>query len=239
MTPGACTARLHDRPPPVAPAVPNALGPGGAEIGAGGAPTPRRSAPPLSAPGWTPRCGPPGEPHAPRRATRPQGHRLERGVPSRGCGVAGGLGVETSRPGRDGVVMLGGGSWTMPGCEIATAVTPGVERVAGPLDDRGHGCVHRLQAGAGGRPFDDLLETARHAVPLETDFAAHARASGAPAEHVGSVAEPDEAVADPPPVAEAAGAGRDVAVPGACVRPQMRAAREGCEARVEARREAG
>ena len=46
------------------------------------------------------------------------------------------------------------------------------------LDNRGFGCINRLQLATGGASFNNLLDTARHAVPSAIDFAAHAAADG-------------------------------------------------------------
>ena len=48
------------------------------------------------------------------------------------------------------------------------------------LDNRGFGCIQRLQAATGGASFNNLLDDAAPRV----DFAAHARSLGAQAEHV-------------------------------------------------------
>jgi 3D-(3,5/4)-trihydroxycyclohexane-1,2-dione acylhydrolase (decyclizing) len=51
------------------------------------------------------------------------------------------------------------------------------------LDNRGFGCINRLQQGCGGDAYNNLLESR----PV-VDFAAHARALGAAAEHVPDLA---------------------------------------------------
>jgi 3D-(3,5/4)-trihydroxycyclohexane-1,2-dione acylhydrolase (decyclizing) len=74
------------------------------------------------------------------------------------------------------------------------------------LDNRGYGCIDRLQQACGGAPFNNMLDDCRlddcrldghlhgsDGVPT-IDFAAHARAMGAEAEHVRSIAELEQAL---------------------------------------------
>ena len=62
------------------------------------------------------------------------------------------------------------------------------------LDNRGFGCINRLQIATGGASFNNLLDTARHVVPSAIDFAAHAASMGAAAEKVDSIAELEAAM---------------------------------------------
>ena len=41
-------------------------------------------------------------------------------------------------------------------------------------DNRGYGCINRLQVATGGAPFNNLLADAHHEILPEIDFAAHA-----------------------------------------------------------------
>jgi 3D-(3,5/4)-trihydroxycyclohexane-1,2-dione acylhydrolase (decyclizing) len=65
----------------------------------------------------------------------------------------------------------------MMNSEIATSVAMGARLTIVLLDNRGFGCINRLQKGTGGAPFNNLLDEA--APPV--DFAGHARALGAEA----------------------------------------------------------
>ena len=47
------------------------------------------------------------------------------------------------------------------------------------LDNRGFGCINRLQMATGGANFNNLLKDAKHEVLPEIDFAAHAASMGA------------------------------------------------------------
>jgi len=93
--------------------------------------------------------------------------------------------------------MLGDGSYLMLNSEIATSVMLGLKLIIVVLDNRGFGCINRLQQACGGAPFnnmlDDCLQGADGAPAI--DFATHARSMGAHAEHVHSIAELEQALA--------------------------------------------
>src|SRR3546814_7215239 len=72
---------------------------------------------------------------------------------------------------------------------LATSVMLGLKLLVVVLDNRGFGCIDRLQRATGGAGFNNLLDDARHAQPAQVDFAAHARSLGAQAEHVTGVAQ--------------------------------------------------
>jgi 3D-(3,5/4)-trihydroxycyclohexane-1,2-dione acylhydrolase (decyclizing) len=61
-------------------------------------------------------------------------------------------------------------------------------------DNRGFGCINRLQKGTGGAEFNNLLDHAHHVNASNIDFAAHAASMGAAAVHVGSIAELERAL---------------------------------------------
>jgi 3D-(3,5/4)-trihydroxycyclohexane-1,2-dione acylhydrolase (decyclizing) len=130
------------------------------------------------------------------RTSTPGGYHMEYGYSCMGYEIAGGLGVKMAKPEREVIVMLGDGSYLMLNAEIATSVMLGMKLIIIVLDNRGYGCINRLQQACGGAPFnnmwDDCLQTAEGAPPI--DFAAHARAMGAQAEHVSSIAELEQAM---------------------------------------------
>ena len=136
--------------------------------------------------------------------------------------------------------------------EIATSVMLGLKLVVVLLDNRGFGCINRLQMATGGASFNNLLRDARHQTLPEIDFAAHAASLGAISQKVSSVAELEMALAaaknndrttlivietDPLVSTEAGGAWWDVAVPEVSERPQVQEARKAYEDEVQARRE--
>jgi 3D-(3,5/4)-trihydroxycyclohexane-1,2-dione acylhydrolase (decyclizing) len=124
--------------------------------------------------------GLPGELHKLWRATDSTSYHLEYGYSCMGYEIAGGLGVKLAQPKREVCVLVGDGSYLMLNSEIATSVALGAKLVIVVLDNRGFGCIERLQAATGGASFNNLLG----ADAPRIDFAAHARSLGAAAEKV-------------------------------------------------------
>ncbi|GAB4180026.1 MAG: 3D-(3,5/4)-trihydroxycyclohexane-1,2-dione acylhydrolase (decyclizing) [Thalassobaculales bacterium] len=189
--------------------------------------------------------GLPGELHKLWRPGAPGGYHLEYGFSCMGYEIAGGLGVKMACPDREVVVMVGDGSYMMLNSELATAVMLGVKITVVLLDNRGFGCIDRLQRATGGAGFNNLLADARQVVPPAIDFAGHMRAMGAAAEKVAGIAELPAALArarasdgpygividtDPAIGTRAGGAWWDVAVPQVSSRPAVVAARRDYEA---------
>ena len=87
----------------------------------------------------------PAELHKLWRAARPGGYHMEYGYSCMGYEIAGGIGVKMARPEREVVVMVGDGSYLMLNSEIATSVMLGTKLVVVVQDNRGYGCIHRLQ----------------------------------------------------------------------------------------------
>jgi 3D-(3,5/4)-trihydroxycyclohexane-1,2-dione acylhydrolase (decyclizing) len=133
--------------------------------------------------------GLPGELHSLWQARDPGSYHLEYGYSCMGYEIAGGLGVKMAKPDREVVVMVGDGSYLMMNSEIATSVMLGLKLTIVVLDNRGFGCINRLQRACGGESFNNLLEHAYHDVLPDIDFAAHAASLGAHAEKVASLAE--------------------------------------------------
>ncbi|HEV8691660.1 MAG TPA: 3D-(3,5/4)-trihydroxycyclohexane-1,2-dione acylhydrolase (decyclizing) [Ideonella sp.] len=138
----------------------------------------------------------PAELHKLWRAARPGGYHVEYGYSCMGYEIAGGLGVKMARPEAEVIVMVGDGSYLMMNSEIATSVMLGLKLIVVVLDNRGYGCIQRLQLACGGPRFNNLLEdcVAENGTDVPIDFAAHARSLGAEAQHVRSVAELKEAM---------------------------------------------
>jgi 3D-(3,5/4)-trihydroxycyclohexane-1,2-dione acylhydrolase (decyclizing) len=193
--------------------------------------------------------GLPGELHKLWRPARAGGYHVEYGFSCMGYEIAGGLGVKLAVPDREVVVMVGDGSYLMLNSEIATSVTLGVKLVIVVLDNRGFGCINRLQKATGGAPFNNLLGDSRRQSPAAVDFAAHAAALGAQSEKVADIgalsAALDRARAasrtyvividtDPQVATGAGGAWWDVAVPEISERESVRAARAEYETRRKA-----
>lgn len=179
--------------------------------------------------------GLPGELHRLYRPSGPGAYHLEYGYSCMGYEIAGGLGVKMACPEREVFVLVGDGSYLMMNSELFTSVRSGQKLVVVLLDNRGFGCIHRLQTSTGAEPFQNL----RSGGP-NVDFVAHARALGARAEKVERAADLPEALArakasevsyvvvietDPERGTEEGGAWWDVAVPEVSPRPEVTAAR--------------
>ena len=108
--------------------------------------------------------GLPGELHKLWQAGAPLGYHLEYGYSCMGYEIAGGLGVKLAQPDREVIVVVGDGSYLMMNSEIATSVMLGLKLIIVVLDNRGFGCINRLQRATGGASFNNLLRDARHEV---------------------------------------------------------------------------
>lgn len=184
--------------------------------------------------------GLPGELHKLWPAGAPGSYHMDYGFSTMGYEIAGGLGVKLAKPHDEVVVMLGDGSYLMMNSEIASSVQLGKKLTIVVLDNRGFGCINRLQMATGGANFNNLLKDTTHETLPEIDFAAHAAAMGAWARKVFSVSELESALreadkverttvlvidTDPLIATEAGGHWWDVAVPEVSVRESVRVAR--------------
>ena len=185
--------------------------------------------------------GLPGELSRLWRTRDPRGYHLEYGYSCMGYEIAGGLGVKLALPDREIFVMVGDGSYLMMNSEIATSVAMHRKLVVVLLDNRGFGCINRLQQACGGAPFNNLLGPEAPSI----DFAAHARSLGAQAEQVKTIPDLEGALerarradrtsvvvieTDPARPFTGGGAWWDVPVPEVSGRPEVQAARESYDA---------
>ena len=140
--------------------------------------------------------------------------------------------------------MIGDGSYLMMNSEIATSVMLGVKLTIVLLDNRGFGCINRLQIATGGASFNNLLRDTRHETLPQIDFAAHAAAMGAISRKVADLAELETALTearshsrtsvividtDPLLSTDAGGHWWEVAVPEVSGRDEVKAARRDYE----------
>jgi 3D-(3,5/4)-trihydroxycyclohexane-1,2-dione acylhydrolase (decyclizing) len=189
--------------------------------------------------------GLPGELHKLWRAHGPGGYHLEYGFSCMGYEIAGGLGVRMARPDGEVFVMVGDGSYLMMNSELQTSVGMRRKLIVTVLDNRGFGCIERLQRACGGASFNNRIESDDW-----VDFAAHARSLGAHAVTVTGIAALESALTDarhadrtsviviptdPQRSTEAGGAWWDVAVPQVSPRAEVSAARAAYEAALAAR----
>jgi 3D-(3,5/4)-trihydroxycyclohexane-1,2-dione acylhydrolase (decyclizing) len=185
----------------------------------------------------------PGALHVLWRAAQ-GGYHMEYGYSCMGYEIAGAMGIKMAAPEKDIVCMVGDGSYMMANSELATAVMMGIPFTVVLTDNRGYGCINRLQAATGGAPFNNLLADSHHVNELALDFVAHAAAMGATALKVSDIAGLEAAMAaaktatiptvividtDPAPGTGAGGTWWNVAVPEVSTRVEVRTAREDYE----------
>jgi 3D-(3,5/4)-trihydroxycyclohexane-1,2-dione acylhydrolase (decyclizing) len=190
----------------------------------------------------------PGALHVLWRAAQ-GGYHMEYGFSCMGYEIAGAMGIKMALPERDVICMVGDGSYMMANSELATAVMMGVPFTVVLTDNRGYGCINRLQAATGGAPFNNLLRDSYHVNEVILDFVAHARAMGANAVKAGSIAELEAEMqkaksasiptvividTDPMPGTGAGGTWWDVAVPEVSDRAEVNEARKAYEAGIKA-----
>ena len=133
----------------------------------------------------------PAELHKLWRASRPGGYHVEYGYSCMGYEIAGGLGVKMAQPDAEVIVIVGDGSYMMANAELATSVMLGRKLIVVVLDNRGYGCIQRLQSATGNVNFNNMLD---ECVPeggarSTLDFAMNARSMGANGVKVANVAE--------------------------------------------------
>ena len=184
----------------------------------------------------------PAELHKLWRTSLPGGYHMEYGYSCMGYEIAGGLGVAMAKPDREVIVMVGDGSYLMMNSEIATSVMLGRKLIVVVLDNRGFGCINRLQQAVGGVPFNNLFDDCVQDGPgaPRIDFAAHAASMGALAENVKTIPELEAALTraraadrtyvicidtDPAHTTSEGGCWWEVAVPEVSERVEVRKAR--------------
>ena len=184
----------------------------------------------------------PGELHKLWKAGRPGSYHMEYGFSCMGYEIAGAMGIKMAEPERDVICFTGDGTYMMANSEMATAAMLGISFTVVVTDNRGYGCINRLQMGCGGAEFNNLLDHAIGGENSKIDFAKHAEAMGATALKVASIAELEEALAkrgtingpyvvvidtDPYPSTEPGGTWWDVGVPEVSDRAEVKAAYAG------------
>jgi len=184
----------------------------------------------------------PAELHKLWRTAVPGGYHMEYGYSTMGYEIAGAIGVKLAHPEREVIAMVGDGSYLMLNSEIATSVMMGQKLIVVVHDNRGFGCINRLQQAVGGVPFNNLLADCVQGPdgPPDIDFAAHAASLGARAENVTTIAELEAAMlrarasdrtyviairTDPAHTTEEGGWWWEVAVPEVSSREEVRKAR--------------
>ncbi len=139
------------------------------------------------------------------------------------------------------VCFVGDGSYMMANSELATAVMRRIPFTIVLTDNRGYGCINRLQQATGGAEFNNLYATSNVEAKPEIDFVTDAAAMGAHAVKAADTADlevkireardrdiPSVIVIDTDPGAGTGAGGHwwDVAVPEVFDRAEVREARE-------------
>lgn len=183
----------------------------------------------------------PGELHKLWKAGQPGSYHMEYGFSCMGYEIAGAMGIKMAEPERDVICFTGDGTYMMANSEMATAAMMGISFTVVVTDNRGYGCINRLQMGCGGAEFNNLLDHAIGGENSNIDFAKHAEAMGATSVKVASIAELETALAkrdsikgpyvvvidtDPYPSTEPGGTWWDVGVPEVSDRAEVNAARD-------------
>ncbi len=186
----------------------------------------------------------PGELHKLWKAGRPGSYHMEYGFSCMGYEIAGAMGIKMAEPDRDVICFTGDGTYMMANSEMATAAMMGIPFTVVVTDNRGFGCINRLQMGTGGAEFNNLLDHAVHENASAIDFAAHAAAMGAVSVKVSSIGELEDALSkrgqhhvpyvvvidtDPYPSTPHGGNWWEVAVPEVSPRAQVNEARKSYE----------
>ncbi len=178
----------------------------------------------------------PGELHKLWKATGPGSYHMEYGFSCMGYEIAGALGIKMAQPEARVIAMVGDGSYLMANSELATAVMMGVPFTVVVTDNRGFGCINRLQMGTGGAEFNNLLDHAVHESPSAIDFVSHAAGLGATAVKAATISDLETHLetaktttkpmvividTDPYPSTEHGGTWWDVGVPEVSERPSV------------------
>ncbi|UXU76156.1 MULTISPECIES: 3D-(3,5/4)-trihydroxycyclohexane-1,2-dione acylhydrolase (decyclizing) [unclassified Paracoccus (in: a-proteobacteria)] len=107
------------------------------------------------------------------------GYHMEYGYSCMGYEIAGAMGLKLARPDREVLCFVGDGSYMMANSELATAVMRRIPFTVILTDNRGYGCINRLQAHSGGAPFNNMYVDCRIEAQPQIDYVAHAASMGA------------------------------------------------------------
>lgn len=117
------------------------------------------------------------------------GYHMEYGYSCMGYEVAGAMGIKLASPEKEVICFVGDGSYMMANSELATAVMRRIPFTIVLTDNRGYGCINRLQIECGGAEFNNMYVDTNVEVQPEIDFVAHAAAMGAHAEKADTIAD--------------------------------------------------
>ncbi|KAB0682757.1 3D-(3,5/4)-trihydroxycyclohexane-1,2-dione acylhydrolase (decyclizing) [Aureimonas leprariae] len=116
------------------------------------------------------------------------GYHMEYGFSCMGYEIAGAMGTKLALPEREIVCFVGDGSYMMANSELATAVMRRIPFTVVLTDNRGYGCINRLQIECGGAEFNNMYKDSNVEAQPEIDFVAHAASMGAHAVKAADIA---------------------------------------------------
>ena len=125
---------------------------------------------------------------------------IEFGYSCMGYEIAGGWGARMAQmeaePEQDTIIFTGDGSYMMMNSDIYSSVLNGRKLIIIVCDNGGFAVINKLQNNTGNVSFNNLIADCNITTePFAVDFAAHARAMGAAAEDVHSIAALSDAFA--------------------------------------------
>jgi 3D-(3,5/4)-trihydroxycyclohexane-1,2-dione acylhydrolase (decyclizing) len=118
----------------------------------------------------------------------PGGYHMEYGYSCMGYELAGAMGIAMAAPEKEVICFVGDGSYMMANSELVTAAMMNVPFTVVLTDNRGYGCINRLQQECGGVEFNNMYKDSLRETLPEIDFVAHARSMGAEAIKVSGIA---------------------------------------------------
>ena len=108
------------------------------------------------------------------------GYHMEYGYSCMGYEVAGAMGLKLADADRDVICFVGDGSYMLANSELATAVMRRIPFTVVLTNNRGYGCINRLQTlGCGGEPFNNMYVDCNIEAQPEIDYVMHATSMGA------------------------------------------------------------
>ena len=131
----------------------------------------------------------PGELHKLWKVLDQNTYHMEYGYSCMGYEISAGIGVNLDTPNRTNVFFSVDGSYLMMNSELATAAMMGISMTLILTNNKGYGCINRLQKATGGAEFNNLFSDSKFDKQIEIDFVSHAKSMGAKAVYVSEIAE--------------------------------------------------
>ncbi|EJB07055.1 acetolactate synthase [Rhizobium leguminosarum bv. trifolii WSM597] len=122
------------------------------------------------------------------------GYHMEYGYSCMGYELAGAMGIKLALPDREVVCFVGDGSYMMMNSELATAAMRRIPFTVVLTDNRGYGCINRLQIACGGEEFNNMYKDCNVEEQPEIDFVAHASAMGVHAVKAKGISDLEEQI---------------------------------------------